>query len=293
MYFIPNNSYKSIRHGRYGAVVTEMGATLRSVTVDDRELLWTFPADGVEAHSQGRQLIPWPNRIADGTYTFDGHRYQLDISEVDKNNAIHGLNLGRGWELLAHEPNSVTLGHTFFPEHGWPGVLEVRITFVLSDDGLRVEVDATNAGTVDLPFGYGVHPYFEFGDLSDVVLKLPFARELKVDRDRLLPITIQEVPAGDDFRAPRPLGHAAFDTAFCSPEEMPWTVELRGPDHGVAVWGETPWAQVFTTRPKRHAIAVEVMTCGPDAFNEGSTHADMIRLTPGQSTSVAWGIRAL
>lgn len=47
-------------------------------------------ANGAPAHG-GLPLIPWPNRIADGAYRFDGNDYQLLLIEPDKHTAIHGL----------------------------------------------------------------------------------------------------------------------------------------------------------------------------------------------------------
>lgn len=294
MTLLPTGRQYEIRHGRYAVAVTEVGATLRSIRIDGREVLQTFQPDGVPLHSQGKQLLPWPNRIADGAYTFAGTRQQLPVNEIDRNTALHGLNDGRAFELVSHTADSVTQRHTFYPERGWPGTLTATITHSVSDDGLRVEVSAVNDGTAPLPYGYGVHPYFAFDDLAEVTLGLPFDEELTVDPVRLLPIRIDAVSVDHDFRTPRRLGDVAFDTAFSSPSTPDWEIDLADGSHGVRVWGDssTPWVQVFTT-PERDAIAVEPMTCGPDAFNEGPTHDGMITLAPGAATTAAWGVRAL
>ncbi|TRY16598.1 aldose 1-epimerase family protein [Tessaracoccus rhinocerotis] len=291
----PTGTQYEISHGRYRAVVTEVGATLRSITVDGQELLWTFGPDEPAQHSQGQQLLPWPNRIADGRYEFDGRTEQLPVNEFPRNTALHGLNTGRAWELVSHDADSVVQRHTLFPERGWSGVLTATITHTVGTDGLRVRVDVVNDGTTALPYGYGVHPYFEFGDLADVTLLLPFDEELDVDAERLLPRAVVPISEEFDFREARPLGEVELDTAFTSPRDASWAVELRGPDRAVQVWADEtlPWVQVYTTRPERHAVAVEPMTCGPDAFNEGPTHAGMIRLEPGGSASSVWGVRAL
>lgn len=291
----PTGTQYEISHGRHGAVITEVGAALRSVTVDGRELLWTFAADEPARNSQGQQLLPWPNRIADGSYEFDGRVEQLPVNEIPRNTALHGLNAGRAWELVSHDATSVVQRHTFYPERGWSGTLTATITHSVDDEGLRVQVDVVNDGTVPLPYGYGVHPYFEFGDLSEVTLLLPFDKELDVDPERLLPKGIIPISEDFDFRTARRLGDVELDTAFTGPREARWAVELHGPEHALQVWADEtlPWVQVYTTRPDRHAIAVEPMTCGPDAFNEGPTHDGMIRLEPGSSASSVWGVRGL
>ena len=164
-----------------------------------------------------------------------------------------------------------------------------------SDELLAAAVLCQAAGATALPYGYGVHPYFEFGDLTEVELLLPFDDELAVDAERLLPIEVRPVSGERDFRRARRLADTEFDTAFCSPISAEWAVDLRGPEHGVRVWGDesVPWVQVYTTRPDRHAVAVEPMTCGPDAFNPGPTHADVVVLPPGASWRGTWGIRAV
>ena len=288
----PTGEQYSISHGRHAAVVTEVGASLRSLRVDGQEWLWTFAANQVPQGSQGRQLLPWPNRIRDGRYSFDGAEYQLPITEVPRHVAIHGLNEGFAWELVSHTHAQVVQQHTFHPEEGWPGVLTATITHSMSASGLQVDVDVVNDGDASLPYGYGVHPYFAFPDVDTVELELPFADELQVDEDRLLPVALAPITHGKDFRAARRLGQTVFDTAFTGPTEPRWTVRLTGTQHTEEVWGGEmmPWVQIYT-RPERDAVAVEPMTCGPDAFNDGPTHDGLVVLSPGQRHTSTWGVR--
>lgn len=293
MTILPTGEQYAISHGRYTAVVTEVGAHLRSLVVDDREWLLGFRADEAVSGSRGRQLLPWPNRIRDGRYTFDGVSYQLPISEIPRNVALHGLDQGASWQLLHKSDNQVVQRHTFYPQKGWPGTLTVTLRHTLTADGLMVTAQVDNDGAGQAPYGYGVHPYFAFDDLSAVELELPFASELRVDEERLLPLEVAPVSGQRDFRAPRAVGDIFFDTAFTDPESPNWTARLIGPQHIVEVWGtkSTPWVQIFT-RPKRDSIAVEPMTCGPDAFNDGPTRADLIVLPPGGMHVSTWGVRA-
>ena len=52
--------------------------------------------------AHGAPLIPWPNRLADGRYSFGGTEYQLALTEPENRNAIHGLLRWRNWR--AREP---------------------------------------------------------------------------------------------------------------------------------------------------------------------------------------------
>lgn len=195
----PTGAQFAISAGPWQAIVTEVGATLRSLSYEGTELLWTFAADQPPRSSQGRQLVPWPNRIRDGKYLFEGETLQLPITEVARGCASHGLNSGRAWQLESHDDASVVLSTTFYPQPGWPGVLTVQITHLVTAQGLRVEVVAANQGNNTLPYGYGAHPYFAFGDLANVTLRLPFDKELLVEPDRLLPVELVPITRSMTF----------------------------------------------------------------------------------------------
>lgn len=286
---LPTGKQFPISSGQYGAVVTEVGSFLRSLTLEGTEILWNFAETEAPA-SKGRQLVPWPNRIRDGRYTFNGVEHQLAISEVRRNTALHGLGSAMAWRLVAHSDSEVTLATTIYPQQGWNGVLDVEVTHSLDESGLTVAVEAHNVGAVPVPYGYGAHPYVA-ADLTNSRLTLPFRSELVVDPERLLPISIEPVSSEHDFVEPRPVGATVFDTAFVDPIGD-WEITLETPVHKVVFWADEtlPWAQVFTT-PTRDAMAIEPMTCGPDAFNEGPTHDSVIVLEPGERSRSVWGIR--
>ncbi|WP_158069021.1 aldose 1-epimerase family protein [Tessaracoccus sp. ZS01] len=288
MNILPTGQQFLIESGPYTAVVTEVGSTLRSLTRDGVELLHTFPEDGSPSSSMGRQLVPWPNRIRDGRYTFNGVDQQLPISEVPRNNAIHGLGSDHAWRLVSHDPDEVVLTTVIYPQTGWDGVLEVEISHALDDGGLTVTVTARNAGQKALPYGYGTHPYLAVD--TTAVLTSPFPYELAVD-DRLLPVELTDVTAEHDFREPREIGSTEFDSAFRI-DEGPWELTVADGTRTIAMWADAtlPWCQIYVP-PTRNAIAVEPMTCAADAFNEGPTHESLIVLQPGAETSSRWGIR--
>ncbi|MDO5676635.1 MAG: aldose 1-epimerase family protein [Propionibacteriaceae bacterium] len=290
MSILPTGQQYRIHSGPYAAVVTEVGAILRSLTHDGVELLWSFGEEEAPSVAMGRHLVPWPNRIRDGRYTFDGVAYQLPISEPARNTALHGLGEGVAWRLISHTDAEVVQATTIYPQTGWNAVLEVEIIHALHDGGLTVSVTARNVGATRAPYGYGVHPYVA-ADLSVAELTLPFGQELEVDPERLLPIRVTDVSPEHDFRTPRVVGETQFDTALTGADGA-WEVRIATPAHTVAVWAnETmPWFQIYTP-PTRDALAVEPMTCGPDAFNVGPTHDGLIVLEPGDETTSRWGIR--
>ena len=289
----PTGEQYEIRSHGWSAVTTQVGAGLRSLTWDGVELLDTYLAHEEPRRWQGAHLMPWPNRLRDGRYSIAATEYQLPINEVARMNANHGLNVGQQWEVLSHMSSAIRQRTVFWPRRGWPGILAVEILHEVSEDGLTVDVLATNIGTTPVPWGYGTHPYFRFDELSEVELSIPFDAELAVDPERLLPIRLGPVTQEHDFTRPRRIGETVLDTAFTDPLTREWAVSLHGDGRTIEIWGDatTQWVQVFTP-PTRASIAIEPMTCGPNAFNEGPTHRDRILLRSGESARARWGVSA-
>ena len=300
----PTGEQYEITHGDQQAVVTEVGSAIRVYRVGGRDVVLGSPVDQPISAGRGQQLIPWPNRIRDGRYSFGGRTQQLALTEPARHNASHGLARHVPWQLVEHTASSVTQSVTLYPQPGWPGILRASITVALADDGLTVTLVADNIGDGDVPFGYGAHPYLTAGQdrVDELTLTVPAAQYLAVD-DRLLPASLEAVDGTDyDLRVPSLLGSRVLDTAFTAVEtedDGRWRVRLErgaaeGDDRFAELWaGEGfGWLQIYTGADQRDVgIAVEPMTCGPDAFNPGPTHDGMLVLPPGQEFRGQWGIR--
>jgi aldose 1-epimerase len=294
----PTGEQYEIVSGTHRAVVTEVGATLRSFTVEGRDVVRGFEVQDQISGGRGQNLLPWPNRIRDGRYIFNGVAQQLALTEPARHNAIHGLARYMPWVLIDKQPDAVSNRMRVYPQPGWPGVLEAIITHRVSDDGLTVTVQATNLSALELPFGYGAHPYLTVGEsrVDEVSVTAPAASYLEVD-DRLLPVKISPVDGTDyDLQGGPVLGSVNLDTALSDLARDPdgrWRVKIALGDRYAELWGDETmqWAQLFTGGPNRDAsIAVEPMTCGPDAFNAGPTHDDLRVLAPGEVFTGRWGI---
>lgn len=288
----------------YAAVVTEIGAGLRVLTHQGRELVVSYSADAVRPRYRGALLAPWPNRVADGRYSFGGASHQLDLSEPERGNALHGLVCWERFEVVSHGPTAVRLTQRMVPRTGYPFALEIEVEYALDDRGLHCTVLARNVGSEPAPWGVGPHPYLRAGDgrVDDWTLRLPAGRVLDVSPDRLLPAGVRDVDGAYDYRTARPIGAGELDHAFTGLEPDAGgtcTVALHGPDgRGVACsWpaATLPWVQVHTADlapgdpAHRIGLAVEPMTCPPDAFNSGT---DLVVLTPGQDHEATWTIAA-
>jgi aldose 1-epimerase len=293
-----------ISAGNYAAVVTELGAGLRALRHRGAPLLAGYQPDQVPPAGAGQLLAPWPNRVDGGRYSFGGERLQLDLSEPAAGNAIHGLTRWATWVPVAYDPDRVVL---YQPLRGWPGYpfcLDIEAEYRVDPDaGLRVGIIARNAGTGPAPYGTGSHPYLTAGTplIDECELTLPAARWQPAG-DRGIPAGPPQHVGGTryDFRAARKLGDVRLDHPFTGldrgPDGRAW-VRLAGPERGVRLWaGEGyRWLQVFTGDPldephRRRALAVEPMTCPPNAFVTGT---DLLVLEPGETVRHDWGIEAL
>jgi aldose 1-epimerase len=104
-----------LAHGDQRAVVVEIGAGLRTHSINGQELLDGYGADEICSSGRGQVLIPWPNRLEDGSYEFDGRRHQLPLTEPRRGNAIHGLVRSVPWTVPAREPDRIVMEHLLAP----------------------------------------------------------------------------------------------------------------------------------------------------------------------------------
>jgi aldose 1-epimerase len=286
--------------GDQRAVLDEVGGGIRSYTAHGRDLLDGYPAGQPSTSGRGQVLIPWPNRLEDGSYEFDGQRHQLDLNEPENGNAIHGLVRWEPWTVAEREPHRVVMTHALSPQPGYPFTLELRIEYALAMDGLTVRTTATNVGESACPYGSGFHPYLTVGaeTVDSVILHLPAGTVVGAD-ERGLPLAAAPVEGTEyDFRRPRPIGSTRLDHAFTDlvrEEEGIARVALGGllPGSGLDLWVDEAYGylQVFSGDPlpdvDRRSLAVEPMTCPANAFRTGE---GLIRLEPGTSFTSAWGI---
>jgi aldose 1-epimerase len=285
----------------HAAVVVEVGGGLRGYAVAGESIVDGYDESELPVGSAGQVLAPWPNRVRDGQYTFDGVSYQLPLTEPTRHNALHGLVNWTRWTELASSPSSVTLTCSPVPIPGYPWLLRLRTTWSVGSAGLTATHEATNVGPSPAPFGLGAHPYVSVPGtpLDDAVLHLPARQRLLLDA-RLLPIGAARVDGDEfDFTTPRPIAGVVLDSAYGGLEPGPdgrSEVTLASPDgtRSVTVWADSSfrWWQLFTGDTlsgdrKRRSVAIEPMSCPPDALRSGR---DVVTLAPGETWTGTWGI---
>lgn len=297
----PSGEQFEIAYGDQRAVIVEVGGGIRTYSVADRDVLEGYPDDEMCDGAHGAPLIPWPNRLADGRYRFDGIDYQVAITEPAKSNAIHGFLRWRSWRALERDSSEVVVGTVLRPLAGYPFALDVRISYRLDTDGLTVTTTARNIGSAAAPWACGAHPYLSPGAGLVDECDLEFTAGLRVETgERQLPTGDVAIAGTDyDFSTKRRIGALAIDYAFrqlARDGDGRARVRLTGADGRCAqVWLDEsyPLVEIYTgdtLKPhrRRRGLGVEPMTAPPNAFASGD---GVLRLEPGATTRHQWGLQ--
>jgi aldose 1-epimerase len=305
---MPGTQYR-LRSDGYQAAIDSIGASLRVLRHEGRDLVLGYDADRERPAMRGALLAPWPNRTTDGRYDFGGRTHQLPLNEPVQRTAAHGLIAWQDFSAVHHDRQRLVLESTIAARDGYPWRIGLEVAFSLSEDGLRQAVTATNLSQEPAPFGLGWHPYAVAGPSSPHAvdrwwLQVPAGRAMLVS-ERMLPTALVEVGTHDqgalDFRRPRRIGPTVLNNAFGDLEPAPdGRIHVRLTDRrGLGVELDFAprlrWVQLYTSDlpgepADRSALAVEPMTCPPDALNSG---LDLEVLQPGGSMTVDWRLRRL
>jgi aldose 1-epimerase len=299
----PSGEQFEIAFGDQRATIVEVGAGVREYAHGERDVLQPYAVDSMCDAAHGAPLIPWPNRLRDGRYSFDGSDYQLALTEPEKHNAIHGLLRWRNWRLVDREADRVVMGTRLNPLTGWPFPLDVSIGYTLDEDGLMVETRAVNIGDAPCPFACGQHPYLSPGQgetIDACTLELRGETRILTDPERQLPTGLEPVGGTEyDFRSGREIGALEVDYAFKDLERdadgLAW-MRLSCPDgRTVELWADAtyPVMEVFTADTlapdrRRRGLGAEPMSAPPNALATGEMVA---RLEPGEAHVSRWGVR--
>ncbi|MDQ0028748.1 aldose 1-epimerase [Arthrobacter bambusae] len=285
------------------AVVTEVAASLRELDVDGVALVQDYPSDAQPPWCAGWVLAPWPNRVAGGKWKYNGVAQQLDITEPDNGNALHGLLTRTHFGVSARTADSITLDAGISQQPGYPFELSASVRYQLVVDGLLVTHRLENTGPRSAPVALGAHPFLRLGSVPTQELTLYINADTHIEVDeRLIPSGITKAVAGTihDFRSGQLVGAVDLDDA--------WGDVRRESDGSSVHYLEAPdgsrvqlimdasfgYVQAFTTQDFAAeggmvtAVAVEPMTAPADAFNSGE---GLRWLEPGEVWEASWGIR--
>jgi len=253
-------------------------------------------------------LFPWPGRVANGTFRFEGKEIRLPINEPAHGHAIHGLTWDCAFRVVRRGPYYV---HAELDSSAsaqlqrlWPYRFLLEVDYEVGN-GLRVRVRTRNTGDAAMPFGFGAHPYFHApldgaGRREDLTVQLaPATSRWPLDQ-RMIP---NGSPVGllgrFDLRDPRRLANDSYDDAFpldSARDAAAPCARLVNPANRTAieVRAEAEFGEfVVYAPPDRAVVALEPYTCAPDAFNLAARGigSGLRVLRPGESFETGFGIR--
>jgi len=269
-------TYKHIRHnnpafehyhfsseGFSCKVFPNLGGSIQELTMGGISLIKEITMDesGLENYRTkypSAVLFPFPNRVAQGKYSYNGEQFQLSINEPGFHNAIHGLVSNQQFAVGRVDNQSISLLYTHDSSHGFPFPYQFVITYLLSETGVKLSFEATNLGTQSFPFGMGWHPYFELENYEHC--SVGFSVEKKyVNDEKMVPVDSE---AYTEERID--LAKVELDSAY---KLRNGRIVLTSPNYQLQM--EVPedcYLQLYTPE-NRTALAIEPMTCIGDAFN--------------------------
>lgn len=248
-------------------------------------------------------LFPFPNRLRDGMFSFQGQRYVVDPPR-------HGMVRDKPWSVVGtgvseQEGAWITsqVEAAQFPEHilkQFPFPFRLQVTYRLRNHTLHMETLAHNTGDRPMPMGLGIHPYFRRPQRGTICVPAQRYWELadSLPTGKLLPVTGKY-----DLRQPGDVSTGTFDdiwTDLIADTEGMVRCTLHDQEHGLETTvafaaTQFPHVVVFTTPAPRQAICIEPYTCPTDAFNlqERGIESNVIALQPGerQRLDILIGVR--
>ena len=246
-------------------------------------------------------LFPFPNRIRDGLFVFDGQQFELPRNERGVN-AIHGLVIDRPWRVavVGAEGRAELRGEFHLqrdaPELAslWPADFVIEMTYSLAGNRLTSRVRVTNPDSRPLPWGFGTHPYFRLpigsgGEESQCSVQAP-AAELWELADLLPTGRKTPIPAMLDLRDGRPMSELKVDHVFSGLTFVNGWCTCQLTDHAAGIEVTFRFDQLFRDLviyipPRRGTVCLEPYTCVTDAINLQARGIDsgLRVLMPGES----------
>lgn len=261
-----------LENGNYKAEIVSVGAGLASLTYKNKHLVIPHNPEVMPLAHMGKVMIPWPNRIAGGSYEFEGILYKVPINEHVTNAAIHGFLAWREWQVIEQSINSVTLKLGLPPSYGYPFLLFSTVTYSLNrEEGLTIIVSTQNVGNKPAPYGVATHPYLtcNMESINHCSLLIP-AKQVFTTDEKLNPVRL--IPSEKinlDFTTEKQIENTFVDNTFLA-SSIPWKVELKSLQTGAFTYmvSDQPWIQIYSgDKLDRIGLAVEPMSCPPNAFN--------------------------
>jgi aldose 1-epimerase len=223
-------------------------------------------------------LFPYPNRIKDNRFSFRNRNYEVDQPQ-------HGFVRDKAWKVedVGSSAEAAWIRSSLSTEKD-PFVFRLEVTYNLSGTTLEMITQVKNTGQEDMPFGFGIHPYFRKPNPGTLQVFAGKYWELNqfIPTGKLLNVT-----GGYDLNHPQNIAKLQLDDIFTDLKSGDCILTDEANRTKTVVEfssSEFPHVVVYTPPPPRNAICIEPYTCPTDAFNLQSRgiNSDVLILTPSQ-----------
>jgi aldose 1-epimerase len=285
--------------GEWATILPEFGGILRQLVLRSGNTRYTLISSPGSAQAlladetyASALMYPFPSRVYQGIYQFEGVAHALPMNETALNNALHGFVHPKPFRVIQQEATPrhalLTIQHDYVGDvPGYPFPFALMVTYVLSETGLTVAFQATNTGTSRCPAAFGWHPYFALNNvpIDELEISIPAKAEVCLD-GHMIPTHKQDVP--NNQQGMFSLRDTQLDTPwladFGQADTQGYvTTRLRWPAENltleVAQNEAFPYIVIYTP-PRRDRIAIEPQTANVNAFNN---QENLTILNPGES----------
>ena len=280
------------RESNSSLTISDLGARIVSLTLDGKDVIRDVAKDQVIARFSGVLLAPWPNRLKNGIWNYEGIVYRFSVNEPP-GNALHGLVFDKKFTVEQISGSEFRCSY-ILRDSIYPFELEIFISYRLGSRGLESEMGAKNLSQKPAPFGMATHPYF----LVNPQTKLQLAARSAATIDA------KQIPTGYEsvdhlnLASGRLVSELQFDTGFTDLDfqDGEATTRLVEPDGSyLEIWQHSPLRHVMIYTTSQHpfelgmgpAIAIEPQSCPADALNSGK---DLTIIPPGETVKYQWGV---
>ncbi|MFY0630613.1 MAG: aldose 1-epimerase [Flavobacteriaceae bacterium] len=251
-------------------IYPDLGASLQSLISKNIKIIYGIdsllkPSDVYTIHPSAL-LFPFPGRVENGTYFFNEKKYQFDQNEQDRTNAIHGLVAHQSFTLVHSETtkNNATFSFQYSAKNaaiGFPYDFDFTIHYIITEKQILLDFEILNTGIKTFPFAIGWHPYFNSNQLSKDTLTFQTSQEVLCNKE-MIPTGKKEIENFKDFT----INNTHFDTCYVLNQNNV-TLNTKKYKAQIQIGHQNQqYLQVFTPS-SRDCIAIEPMSCMPDAFN--------------------------
>jgi aldose 1-epimerase len=274
-------------------LIPALGGSIAAWTVDGQEMMRSADAPSIAANDPfgmaSFPLVPYSNRIGEGSFEWDGERFALARNFPPEPHAIHGVGFQRPWRVRARTADSATLAMSHRPGASWPFAFEAQQRIALGDGTLAIEMDVVNLADRAVPLAFGHHPYFPGGG---AFLKFR-AQSVWLVGDDGLP-SLKVVPFGKfDYSSAMPVARGDIDHCFVGWDRM---AGIFWPDRPLALEvtaSEALSCAVVCIRSDIDGFCFEPVPHLNDAVNRRGGDYGMPVIAPGKSVTAGIRFRAV